>query len=135
MSNLVSAGIFILVLSVFYSRSISKEALELLDDDQKNTLALAFRGFGWVSQLPLIIVFAGYVGISLMNPEIASPAFVVLILLFFAFLIGTYMVIVRRLNDTDLPGEYIKRYKRSRMLYNGGFIVCGVILLYELIIS
>jgi hypothetical protein len=134
MSDLVSVGMFFLVFCVIYSRTISKDALEILTDKEKNILAQQFIGFGRINQLPLILVFAGYIGISYFNPSFSTIAFVILILVLLSFLTATYILIIKRLDASNLPKAYIKKYKRSRQLYNAGFVSCGLILLYELLI-
>ncbi len=59
----------------------------------------------------------------------------VLIFIFILFLTGTYILITKKLDGVELPKAYIKKYKRSRLLYTSGFVVCGVALLYELLIG
>ncbi len=133
MSNVVSVGMFFLVFCVIYSRTISKEALEILSDDEKDVLAQVFKGFGRINQLPLLVVFAGYVGITFLNPSFSKIGFVALIFIFISFLTGTYLLITKKLDGVELPKAYIKKYKRSRLLYTSGFVVCGLALLYELL--
>ena len=133
MSNLVSVGMFFLVFCVIYSRTISKDALAILSDAEKEILAQHFQGFGRINQLPLLIVFAGYIGITLLNPSYSTIGFVILIIVFISFLSATYLLIVKKLNGSNLPFAYIKKYKQSRLLYTSGFVVCGITLLVELL--
>ena len=133
MSNVVSVGMFFLVFCVIYSRTISKDALALLSEGEKEILTEQFKGFGRINQLPLLIVFAGYIGITLLNPSYSTIGFVILIIVFISFLTATFILIVKKLKNSNLPPTYIKKYKQSRLLYTSGFIVCGVTLLYELL--
>lgn len=133
MSDIVSAGIFILVLCIFYSRSFSKQALTLLSDEEKQRLAQKFSGFGILNQIPVVVVFAGYFALKYVNPSYSSLAFIALILFFLIFLGITTFFIFKKIKEIDLPEAYVKKYKQSRLLYNLGFTVCGVILLFEVI--
>lgn len=133
MSNLISMGLVILVLCIVSSRSISKQALELLSDEEKSKLAEKFARFGRVNQIPIVMVFAGYVLIKYLHPSFSTIAFVVLILFFITFLVITSVLILKKMKDYGLPTAYVRKYKQSRMVYNFGFTACGVTLLYDLL--
>jgi len=133
MSDLVSMGLVILVLCVVFSQSISKQALTLLSDEEKSKLAEKFARFGRVNQIPIIIVFTGYIIIKYLQPSFSTIAFVVLILFFITFLVITSVLILKKMKEYRLPKAYVKKYKQSRVIYNFGFTACGVILLYELL--
>jgi hypothetical protein len=131
MSNLISTGLFVMLLCIFYSRSISKHALSLLSDEEKKILAAKFSGFSKFNQIPIIIVFAGYFAIKYFQPSFSNVAFIILILFFLSFLIITSFLIIKKIQETNLPKAYIKKYKQSRLLYNLGFTICSLILLYD----
>lgn len=133
MSNLVSTGLFILMLCVFYSRSISKDALALLSEDEKKTLADEFSGFNKFNLIPMIAGFICYILIASFHPSFSTIAFILLILFFIGFLVILSVVIIRRMTASRLPRNYIRKYRQSRLIYNTGFIFCGGTLLYELI--
>jgi len=133
MSNLISTGIIFLILCVVYSRSISRDALLLLSPEEKDKLAQKFAGFARFNLIPIIIVFTGYLLITYLKPSFSTPGFVILILFFISFLIATSIRILRKMKESNLPEEYVKKYRQSRMIYNLGFSACGFILLYELL--
>lgn len=133
MSNLISSGLFILMLCVFYSRSISKDALALLSEDEKQALADEFSGFNKFNLIPMVAGFVCYILIALFHPSFSTVAFILLILFFISFLIIISFVIMKKIKHAGLPPAYIKKYWQSRLVYNLGFIICGATLLYELI--
>ena len=133
MSNLISTSLIFLVICLVYSRSISKDALLLLSDEEKNNLAQQSAGFRRFSQIPIIIVFISYLIIKFLQPSISTVAFVLLILFFITFLFITSARIIKKMKESSLSEEYITKYKQSRLIYNSGFTACGVILLYELL--
>lgn len=133
MSNLLSIGLIILMICIYFSRSISKEALELLSEQEKLLINKQFAGFGRFYLIPLIIGFAGYIIITYMNPAFSNAAFVILIFFFLFFLFFISIRVIRKMKAFCLPAAYIKEYQQSRWIYNIGFTLCGGILLYELL--
>lgn len=133
MSNLLSIGLIILMICIYFSRSISKEALELLSEQEKLFLDKQFSSSGRFYLIPIVIGFAGYTAITYLQPGFSNAAFVILILFFLFFLFFISIRIIRKMKVSGLPDGYIKEYKQSRWIYNIGFIVCGGILLYELL--
>jgi len=133
MSNLISTSLIFLVICLVYSRSISKDALLLLSDEEKNNLARQSAGFSRFSQIPIIIVFASYLIIKFLQPSISTVAFVLLILFFITFLFITSARIIKKMKESRLPEDYITKYQQSRLIYNTGFTAIGVVLLYELL--
>jgi hypothetical protein len=134
MSNLVSSGLFILVLCIIYSRSVSKDALALLSHDEKRKLAENFSGFGWLTQMPLVGIFFCYFLIKYLKPSFSTIAFILLNMVFLLFLFVTSARIMQKMKASNLPAPYIKKYGQSRWIYNLGFAACGGILVYELFI-
>ncbi|MCM2284211.1 MAG: hypothetical protein NDI81_05495 [Desulfobacula sp.] len=136
MSSLLSIGLIVLMVCLYFSRSISKEALELLTDQEKYLLEKQFTGTGnRLHLVPIIVCFATYMLVSYLQPSFSSAAFVVFILFFLFFLFLNSIRALRKMKDTDLPAAYIREYRHSRWIYNMGFVLCGGILLYETVFS
>lgn len=136
MSNLLSIGLVVLMICIYFSRSISKEALELLTEQEKCRLEKQFTGSGnRLHLVPIIAGFAGYMIVTYLQPSFSSAAFVLFILFFLFFLVFTSIRVIRKMKASELPAAYIREYKQSRWIYNTGFAVCGGILLYELLKS
>ena len=134
MSDLLAVGLVILVICIYFSRSISKEALELLSKEEKLHLDKQFSRFdNRFYLIPIIIGFAIYAGISYVRPSFSNPAFVLLILFFLFFLFFTSTRVIRKMKASGLPDAYVREYRQSRWIYNIGFALCGIILLYELL--
>ncbi|MFA5902899.1 MAG: hypothetical protein WC836_03125 [Desulfobacula sp.] len=134
MSNLLFVGMVILAICIYFSRSISKEALELLSEEEKHHLEKQFSRFdNRLYLLPIIIGFFAYAFISYVQPSFSNPAFVLLILFFLFFLFFTSTRVIRKMKVSGLPDAYVREYKQSRWIYNIGFALCGIILLYELL--
>ena len=134
MSDLLTIGLVILVVCIFFSRSISKEALELLSEQEKHHLEKQFSRFSSRLYLvPIIIGFTGYIIITYVQPSFSNAAFILLILFFLFFLSFTSIRVIRKMKVSGLPDAYIREYKQSRWIYNLGFALCGVILLYEIL--
>jgi phosphatidylglycerophosphate synthase len=129
----MSMVLFVLILCIIYSRSQSKNALELLSDAEKGKVAEHFSKFGKLHLFPIIIVFCFYFIVKYYLPSFSNVYFIGLILFFLVFLIMTSVVIIKKLKQINVPSEYIQEYKQSRLVYNFGFLVCGIILLYELL--
>lgn len=132
MSNLLNIGLIALVICIYFSRSISKEALELLTPQEKLQLDKQFSRSGRLYLIPIIIGFAGYLTITYINPDFSNTAFALFIPLFVFYLFFISVQVVRKMKKSGLPNDYIKEYNQSRWIYNIGFAVCGGILLYEL---
>jgi len=136
MPNLLSIGLIVLMICLYFSRSISKEALELLTEQEKHDLEKQFTGFAnRLYPVPMVIGFAGYVTVSYFQPSFSNAAFVLFILFFLFFLAFTSVRVIWKMKVSDLPAAYIREYKHSRWIYNIGFAVCGGILLYEMVFS
>ena len=133
MSNLISMGLLVLVICIVSSRSISKHALLLLSDEEKNKLAEKFARFDRLNQIPIIIVFISYFLVKYLHPSFSNIAFVILILFFITFLVITSVLILKKMKAYCLPKAYVEKYKQSRLVYNFGFTACGIILLLELL--
>ncbi len=134
MSDLLIIGLIVLAICIYFSRSISKEALELLTQEEKHILEKQLSGFGnRLYLIPIIIGFAGYLFISYLQPSFSNTAFILLILFFLFFLFFISAQIIRKMKALNLPHAYIREYKQSRWIYNIGFALCGFILLYELL--
>lgn len=134
MSDLLFVGMVILAICIYFSRSISKEALELLSEEEKHQLEKQFSRFENRFYLfPIIIGFLAYAFISYVQPSFSNPAFVLLILFFLFFLFFTSTRVIRKMKVSGLPKAYVREYKQSRWIYNIGFALCGIILLYELL--
>ncbi|OGR11665.1 MAG: hypothetical protein A2097_02720 [Desulfobacula sp. GWF2_41_7] len=133
MSNLLSVGLIILMVCIYFSRSISKEALELLSEQEKLLLYKQFSGSGRFYLIPVIIGFTGYITITYLKPAFSNAAFVILILFFLFFLFFISIRVIRKMKAFGFPAGYIKEYQQSRWIYNIGFTLCGGILLYELL--
>jgi len=133
MSNLLSIGLIILVICIYFSRSISKEALELLTEQEKHQLKEQFSKPGNFYLIPVIIGFVIYMTLAYINPDLSNAAFVILILFFLFYLFYISGGVIRKMKAAGLPNTYIKEYQQSRWIYNIGFAQCGVILLYELL--
>ena len=136
MSNLLSIGLIVLMICIYFSRSISKEALELLTEQEKFYLEKQFAGFGKRFYLiPMVISFSAYMLITYFKPSLSNAAFVLFVLFFLFFLFFNSIRVVRKMKDTALPAAYIREYQHSRWIYNMGFVLCGGILLYEMVFS
>jgi hypothetical protein len=136
MSQLLSIGLIVLMVCIYFSRSISKEALELLTEQEKIHLEKQIAGFGNRFYLiPIVIGFSGYMLVSYLQPSLSNAAFVLFVLFFLFFLFFNSIRVVRKMKDTDLPAAYIREYQHSRWIYNIGFALCGGILLYEMVFS
>jgi hypothetical protein len=134
MSDLLTIGLVILAVCIYFSRSISKEALELLSAQNKIHLEQQFSKFGnRLYLIPIIIGFTVYLIITYLRPSFSNAAFVLLILFFLSYLVFTSIRVIRIMKMSGLPDAYIREYKQSRWVYNIGFAVCGGILLYELL--
>ena len=133
MSDLLSIGLIILIICIFFSRSISKEALDLLSEQEKTHLDKQFSRFGRFYLIPIILCFAGYISITYLQPSFSNAAFILLIFFFLFFLVVTSIRVIRKMKASGLPDDYIREYKQSRWIYNLGFTLCGGILLYELL--
>jgi hypothetical protein len=136
MSNLLSIGLIVLMICIYFSRSISKEALELLTEREKHHLEKQITGFtDHFYPVPMVIGFAGYVIISYLQPSFSNTTFALFILFFLFFLAVTSIRVIRKMKASDLPAAYIREYKQSIWIYNMGFALCGGILLYEMVFS
>jgi hypothetical protein len=136
MSQLLSAGLIVLMICIYFSRSISKEALELLTEQERIYLEKQIAGFGNRFYLiPMVIGFSVYMIITYLKPSLSNAAFVLFVLFFLFFLFFNSIRVVQKMNDTDLPAAYIREYRHSRWIYNMGFALCGGILLYEMVFS
>ena len=134
MSDLLTIGLVILAVCIFFSRSISKEALELLSEQEKINLKQQFLRFdSRLNLIPIIIGFASYIIITYLSPLFSNAAFILFIVFILFYLAFTSIRVIRRMKMAGLPDAYIKEYKQSRWIYNIGFDLCGIILLYELL--
>nr|NJM04928.1 hypothetical protein [Desulfobacula sp.] len=68
-----------------FSRSISKDALELLSDQEKLHLNRDFSRFGRFYPAPVLAGFAAYVAIAYFYPAVSNAAFVGFIFFFLFF--------------------------------------------------
>ncbi len=132
MTNLLSVGLIILIICIYYSRSISKEALELLTEQEKQHLSKQFSRFDGFYLVPIITGFAVYALVTYVQPSFSNAAFVLLILIFLVSLVFISVLVIRKMKASGLPDSYIREYKQSRWIYNIGFALCGGILVYEL---
>jgi hypothetical protein len=124
------------MICIYFSRSISKEALELLTEQEKSHLQKQRAGFGNRFYLiPMVIGFSGYMIITYLVPSLSNAAFVLFVLFFLFSLFFNSIRVVRKMKDTNLPAAYIREYRHSIWIYNMGFALCGGILLYEMIFS
>ena len=87
MSQLLSVGLIVLMICIYFSRSISKEALEILTEQEKIYLEKQIAGFGNRFYLiPMVIGFSGYMIITYLKPSLSNAAFVLFVLFFHFFL-------------------------------------------------
>jgi len=73
--------------------------------------------------------------ITYFHPSFSNAAFIVFIFFLLFFLVFTSIRVIGRMKNSGLPGAYIREYKQSRWIYNLGFVLCGGILIYELLKS
>ena len=135
MSDLLGIGLVILAICLFFSRSISKEALELLSAREKLRLNREFSRSGRFYPIPVLAGFAGYMAITYVRPSFSDPTFVVFIVFFLFSLVFTSIRVIGRMKASGFPEAYIREYIQSRWIYNFGFVLCGGILIYELLKS
>lgn len=127
-------GMVILVICIIASRAISKDALTILSEDEKERLTRQISGAKAAPLIPLLSAFVLYLALTRIFPSFYTPAFVILILAFIGFLFWTCARVVGRMKAADLPDDYIKQYRQSRWVYNLGFALCGGILLLEMML-
>lgn len=133
MSNLLSIGLIILLVCIYFSRSISKQALEHLSEGEKEKLSKEFSRAGNLYLIALMAGFTGYLIIPYILPSFFNTAFILFILFFLFFLFFISSRVIQKMKTLGFPLIYIKEYQHSRWIYNFGFALCGGILLFELL--
>ena len=120
--ELYFVGLFLMLLSFWYSKTIIQKALSLLDDDKKVVLMTVFQNENKYKSLFIIIIL----GIYFVAIRYTTISYKILLGVLFSFLISiiiyNFITRVNKLKQNEFPLEYIKQFKIAALVQIAGIL-------------
>ncbi len=120
--ELYFVGLFLMLLSFWYSKTIIQKALSLLDDDKKVVLMTVFQNENKYKSLFIIIIL----GIYFVAIRYTTISYKILLGALFSFLISiiiyNFITRVNKLKQNEFPLEYIKQFKIAALVQIAGIL-------------
>ena len=120
--ELYFAGLLLMLLCFWYSKTIIQKALLLLDDEKKVLLMNVFHNENKYKSLFIILVLAIY----FIAIRYTTISYKILLGALFSFLISViiynFITRVNKLKQNEFPNEYIKQFKIAALIQIGGIL-------------